>query len=59
MDSAVERRTNDLREPATVVSECDDDEEEEDEPVGEKPRNNKAKITKIRGMHKILILFLI
>ena len=41
-----------------MESECDDDdEEEEDEPVGLKPKNNKAKITKTRGIHMILILF--
>ena len=57
MDSAVETRTNDLREQATVESECDDDdEEEEDELVGVKPNNNKSKITKSRGIHMILIL---
>ena len=43
VDSTVEMRTNDLREPTTVESECDDDEEEEDQPVGEKPKKQQIK----------------
>ena len=45
VDSAVETRTNDLREPTTVESECDDEEEEEeeDELVGEKPKKQQSK----------------